>query len=62
MVETTFSHLRVFHWFLLTYADIVHETSYISPSKYDTTSGTQISIHCVFEKNGDETVDQNKNL
>ena len=46
---------------LLKYTDFVHETSHITPSKYDSTSGTKISI--MFEKNqGDEAVDQNKHL
>ncbi len=35
---------RVFHWFLRNYKEFAHETSHIQPSKYDSTSGTKISI------------------
>ncbi len=46
MVETHFLIIsqRVFHWFYPNYREFVHETSHIQPSKYDSTSGTKISI------------------
>ena len=34
----------VFHRFLLNYTEFLHETSHIMPSKYDSTSGTNISV------------------
>ena len=45
MVETTFLISEsVFHWFLPIYKEFAHETSHIQFSKYDSTSGTKISI------------------
>ncbi len=35
---------RVFHWFLPNYKEFAHETSHTQPSKYDSNSGTKISI------------------
>ncbi len=35
---------RVFHRFLPNYKEFAHETSHTQPSKYDSTSGTNISI------------------
>ena len=56
MVETTFSNFREgFHSFRLNYREFVHEL-HTKPSKYDSTSGTRISM---FEKLwGDEAVDR----
>ncbi len=34
----------VFRWFLLNYTDFANKISYTNPSKYDSTSGTKISI------------------
>ncbi len=33
-----------FRWFFLNYTDFAHTISYTKPSKYDSTSGTKISI------------------
>ncbi len=35
---------RVFHWFLPDYKEFAHETSHTQPSKYDSNSGTKISM------------------
>ncbi len=35
---------RIFHWFLPNYNEFAHETSHTQLSKYDSTSGTKISI------------------
>ncbi len=57
MVETTFLiSKQVFRWFLLNYTDYAHNISHTKPSKYDWTSGTEISI-CLKKKLGDEAVD-----
>ena len=49
-METTLISKPVFRWFLLNYTDFVHKISHTKPSKYDSTSGTKISI-IMFEKN-----------
>ena len=60
-METTLISKPVFRWFLLNYTDFVHKISHTKPSKYDSTSGTKISI-CLKKNWGDVAVDRNKHL